>query len=138
MYLAVAAHYPVVPLDPPLPQVMTRAELQTVRSNLTIAALEGQYARGDPMDLAPVVTAVNRATATISDCVFDHAIISTAGHTSRSLPLTDVERLVNSGETPGHRILAAWDQGVSWDVRPVAVLVGLSLGASPDDSASPR
>jgi hypothetical protein len=74
IYLSIANHYPIVPLDPRLPQAMTGAELKTVGSRLAVAAMDGQYGSGT-VDLAPVVTAVNGTAATISDCLFDHAII---------------------------------------------------------------
>jgi hypothetical protein len=90
VYLAVAGHYPIVPLDPRLPQVMTGVELSTVRKNLTLAALAGEYASG-PLDLAPVVTAVNGTVAMITDCSFDHSRIIN-GRTQQTVTTGDTKR----------------------------------------------
>jgi hypothetical protein len=90
VYLAVAGHYPIVPSDPRLAQVMTGTELATVRKSLTLASLHSQYATGT-IDLAPVVSSVSGTTATISDCSFDHTQIID-GKTQQTITSGDTKR----------------------------------------------
>jgi len=73
-FLAVAGHYPVVPTDARIPAFMTGTLLNTVRSRLTIYALQGDYVQGTA-ELGPTVVSVNGTEAIVMDCGFDHSVV---------------------------------------------------------------
>lgn len=72
-FLAVAETFPVRPLDPTLSAHSTGKQLMAVQNALTHLSLLNHFNRG-PTDLAPVVTAVNGDTATVTDCYLDHSV----------------------------------------------------------------
>jgi hypothetical protein len=97
-YLAVVTQFPVQPTDPRLSLHTTGVELDTIHISLTKAWLASEYAVGT-IDLAPIVTAVNGATATVNDCYFDHTKIVN-GKTGVTVNTGDTERtLINATMT---------------------------------------